>query len=40
VIPAFYNNDADGVLARAQMTTSEGTLTDRFKYLQDYVNGN
>lgn len=40
VIPAFYNNDADGVLSRAQMTTSEGTLTDRFKYLQDYVNGN
>lgn len=40
VIPAFYNNDADGVLYRAQMTTSEGTLTDRFKYLQDYVNGN
>ncbi len=40
VIPAFYNNDADGVLARAQMTTVEGTLTERFKYLQDYVNGN
>lgn len=40
VIPAFYNNDADGVLSRAQMTTSEGTLTDRFSYLQDYVNGN
>lgn len=39
VIPAFYNNDVDGVLSRAQMTTSDGTLSDRFSYLQDYVNG-
>lgn len=40
VIPAFYNGDKDGVLARAQMTTSNGKLTDRFSYLQDYVDGN
>ena len=39
VIPAFYNNDADGILARAQMTNSKGELTPRFSYLQDYVNG-
>lgn len=39
VIPAFYNDDVDGVLSRAQMTTSEGSLTPRFSYLQDYVNG-
>jgi hypothetical protein len=40
VIPAFFNNDKDGILERSQMTTSNGTLTDRFKYLQDFVNGN
>ena len=39
VIPAFFNNDKDGILARAQLTTSEGTLTERFAYLQDYVDG-
>lgn len=39
VIPAFYNNDKDGVLHRAQMTTSDGKLTERYSYLQDYVDG-
>jgi len=39
VIPAFYNNDKDGVLGRAKMTTSDGKLTERYKYLQDYVDG-
>ncbi|EAQ40810.1 NAD(P)-dependent oxidoreductase [Polaribacter sp. MED152] len=38
VIPAFFNNDKDGVLARAKMTAN-GKLTDRFSYLQDYVDG-
>ncbi|WP_335974223.1 NAD(P)-dependent oxidoreductase [Gaetbulibacter jejuensis] len=38
VIPAFYNNDADGVLQRAKITEN-GQLTERFKYLQDYVDG-
>lgn len=38
VIPAFFNNDKDGVLARAQMTTSEGALTKRFSYLKEYVS--
>jgi alanine dehydrogenase len=36
VIPAFFNNDADGILARAKMTEN-GMLTERFNYLQDYV---
>jgi len=40
VIPAFFNGDKDGVLQRAKVTTSEGTLSDRFSYLQDYVDGN
>ena len=39
VIPAFFNNDQQGVLERARMTKS-GRLTNRFKYLQDYVDGN
>ncbi len=39
VIPAFYNGDKDGVLARARMTTNDGKLTDRYAYLQDYVDG-
>ncbi len=39
VIPAFFNGDKDGILERAQITTSQGTLTPRFAYLQDYVDG-
>lgn len=39
VIPAFYNNDKDGILERAKMTTSDGKLTERYAYLQDYVDG-
>lgn len=38
VIPAFFNNDKDGVLERAKMTEN-GKLTARFSYLQDYVDG-
>jgi hypothetical protein len=38
VIPAFFFNDQDGVLARAKMTEN-GKLTPRFSYLQDYVDG-
>ncbi|WP_299337037.1 NAD(P)-dependent oxidoreductase [uncultured Psychroserpens sp.] len=39
VIPAFFNEDQHGVLKRAKITTSDGKLTERFKYLQDYVDG-
>lgn len=38
VIPAFFNNDKDGVLQRAKMTEN-GKLTPRFSYLQDYLDG-
>ncbi len=38
VIPAFFNGDKDGILARAKMTEN-GQLTPRFAYLQDYVDG-
>ena len=37
VIPAFFNNDVDGILQRAQIT-SNGKLTARFAYLQDYID--
>tara|TARA_R110002012_G_scaffold26252_1_gene85673 strand:- start:911 stop:2134 length:1224 start_codon:yes stop_codon:yes gene_type:complete len=39
VIPAFFNGDKNGILDRARMTTSEGALTERFSYLQDFVDG-
>ena len=38
VIPAFFNDDKDGILARAKMTEN-GKLTPRFSYLQEYVDG-
>lgn len=38
VIPAFFNDDKDGVLERA-LITKNGKLTERFAYLQDYVDG-
>ncbi|QXP53983.1 MULTISPECIES: NAD(P)-dependent oxidoreductase [unclassified Cellulophaga] len=38
VIPAFFNNDKNGVLERARMTQN-GKLTERYAYLQDYVDG-
>ncbi len=37
VIPAFFNDDKNGILKRAKITTAEGKLTPRFAYLQDYV---
>ncbi len=37
IIPAFFNNDKNGVLHRAKIAEN-GKLTDRFSYLQDYVN--
>ena len=38
VIPAFFNGDIDGILQRAKVTEN-GKLTERFSYLQDYVDG-
>jgi alanine dehydrogenase len=38
IIPAFFNDDKDGVLSRAKMTEN-GVLTSAFSYLQDYVDG-
>ncbi|APD07016.1 saccharopine dehydrogenase (NADP(+), L-lysine-forming) [Flavobacteriaceae bacterium UJ101] len=38
VIPAFFNGDKDGILERAKMT-EKGQLTERFTYLQSYIEG-
>jgi alanine dehydrogenase len=38
VIPAFFNGDKDGILQRAKITEN-GKLTERFAYLQEYVDG-
>lgn len=36
VIPAFFNNDKDGILKRARIT-EKGHLAERFSYLEGYV---
>ncbi len=38
VIPAFFNDDEDGILQRARMTKN-GKLTKRYAYLQDFLDG-
>jgi alanine dehydrogenase len=38
VIPAFFNGDKDGILARAKVTEN-GKLADRFAYLTEYAEG-
>ncbi|MFV8224767.1 NAD(P)-dependent oxidoreductase [Christiangramia aquimixticola] len=38
VIPAFFNDDKEGILGRARMTEN-GKLTPLYSYLQEYVNG-
>ncbi len=38
VIPGFFNDDKNGVLNRARMTQN-GKLTERYSYLQDFVDG-
>ena len=36
VIPSFFNNDQENILKNSKIT-SEGSLTDRFLYLCDYI---
>jgi alanine dehydrogenase len=38
VLPAFFDNDQNELLSRAQVTKS-GKLTPKFSYLQDYLEG-
>ena len=37
VLPAFFNDDKNGILERARMTKN-GKLTSRYDYLQDFVS--
>ena len=37
VLPAFFNNDKNGILERARMTKN-GKLTPKYNYLQDFVS--
>ncbi len=38
VLPHFFSQDAEGVLARATIAEG-GKLTERYAYLEDYVQG-
>jgi hypothetical protein len=38
VLPAIVHNDPEGILKRAQITKN-GELTEKFSYLQDFVDG-
>lgn len=40
IIPSFFNKDKSEILKRGRITTKEGQLTNRFSYLNDYVEGN
>lgn len=39
VFPHLFGDDKEGIIANASETTPEGRLTDKFSYLQDYVDG-
>ncbi|MHC5201560.1 NAD(P)-dependent oxidoreductase [Myroides sp. LJL119] len=39
ILPAFFNEDIDKILEKATITKS-GSLTDNYKYLQDFVDSN
>ena len=39
IMPNLVGEDVDGIIERATIA-NEGSLTDRFSYLQDYVDGN
>ncbi|WP_305982287.1 NAD(P)-dependent oxidoreductase [Roseivirga thermotolerans] len=39
ILPNLVGEDVDGIIERATIA-NEGSLTDRFSYLQDYVDGN
>lgn len=39
VLPALFGEDPDRIIERASETDSNGNLTERFSYLEDYVKG-
>ena len=40
VFDPLFGDDPNNIIGRAQETTSTGELTENYKYLQDYVDGN
>ena len=39
VLPSLFGEDTDEIIKRASITTLEGKLSEKFAYLQDYVDG-
>ncbi len=39
VLPSLFGKDKEGIIERATITTLEGSLSDKFAYLQDYLDG-
>jgi len=39
VLPSLFGEDNDEIIKRASITTLEGKLSEKFAYLQDYVDG-
>lgn len=40
IFPAMFIEDPDNIIGRATETTADGSLTEFFSYLEDYVNDN
>ena len=38
LLSAFFDNDERGISKCARITIKEGTLTERFSYLKDYIS--
>lgn len=39
IFPSLFGEDTDKIIERASITNSEGKLTERFAYLQDFLEG-
>ena len=39
VLPSLFGVDKDGIIKRATITNSEGSLSENFTYLEDYLEG-
>ena len=39
VLPSLFEEDAEEIIKRASITTLDGKLSDKFAYLQDYIDG-
>jgi alanine dehydrogenase len=39
VFPSLFGTDTNGIIERATICTLEGKLTQKFAYLQDFIDG-